>query len=323
MPWPVGLKEKFDKFDDETLAWASRVIYFYGHWAYRTSVTRKTGGATWKFAHLADQLLRERCGLPVTTGGVANLSGYSFQIHDGFIRCRHSTNDHWLWEEVGLASRVNLEKARKALHAAYLDNSLRGPEDIFAAIKKVLTPSDSSVAAMLDTKLFNIPEELDKYRREKGQEKPTEFKPLTKEGKLWVLAEQLGIHFSRMDILVGNPRVIGAPSQDRRGRPMNPNHYFVIGSTHMKNAVNGRLTGHEAPCDLCGLSIDRHVSESVVSISGYDVKEHTDDLPKLIATIDALKDTTSVKGFCFESVTSGKYVVMFEDMLKLTPEKKQ
>lgn len=134
MPWPndpilgdrqdvsSNLRETFDKIPAEILAYSARVIYFLGHWHPHEKdcgdFAGRDKGSHWKFAHYADQSLRDRLiralnaegknGADILRGGDG-----PFQIYEGAIRICYSSRNMWSWEEVAPATREGLERAKK------------------------------------------------------------------------------------------------------------------------------------------------------------------------------------------------------------------
>ena len=105
MPWPKThpLKEAFQQVPSRDLAEVARVLYCYGHWAFdKRGRWSQDAGLYWKFAHYADQVLRERCGMPQ---GIGRLG---FEIHEGMLHITRSTHDSWQWTEVALATPEDL-----------------------------------------------------------------------------------------------------------------------------------------------------------------------------------------------------------------------
>ena len=102
------LWEAFKAIPTATLAHASRVIWSMGHWE-PLGVTGIPGGAHWKFSNYADQVLRDRLGLPQIT---EDKKGIGYEIHEGMIRLTFSRGC-WIWKEVGLATRGSLEQIRR------------------------------------------------------------------------------------------------------------------------------------------------------------------------------------------------------------------
>jgi len=111
MPWSEGLREAFESFDSDTLAVASHVVYFYGHWAFgeHTKHAFQERGTYWKFSDYADQVLAARLGLPAydkyTTG-----YGITYRVHQGMLRVQSNTPDSWLWEDCALGTQTSLFK---------------------------------------------------------------------------------------------------------------------------------------------------------------------------------------------------------------------
>jgi hypothetical protein len=111
IPMPDDIREEFESIDSETMASASRIIYFYGHWgssesyAHWGTTTPISGGTYWKFANLADQILSRRC--EIYRLQVKLDKGVSYAIHQGIIRCQISTPEQWTWDEIAPATPEN------------------------------------------------------------------------------------------------------------------------------------------------------------------------------------------------------------------------
>lgn len=111
IPWPdVEMRQHFEALPRPILAYASRVIYFYGHWSPEGHASIGAG-AYWKFADLADQSLR--ASLPVAPtlarpeSSEKAAEGVSLRVCNGFLRVCVSTRDTWQWRELGLATIAN------------------------------------------------------------------------------------------------------------------------------------------------------------------------------------------------------------------------
>ncbi len=122
MPWPDDggkLREQFNRVSDDVLSLASHVVYFYGHWKPGASVAGDAPaipganhGASWKFSHYADQILRPRFGLP--ENGNNPDTRIQYKIIEGAIRVCYSSRDSWTWHEVAPATKAGMEIAEKA-----------------------------------------------------------------------------------------------------------------------------------------------------------------------------------------------------------------
>jgi hypothetical protein len=118
MPWPADsdLRERFDKCPAEWLALAARAIYYTGHWfpswgGPRLVLPGKQHGASWKFAHYADQSLRARLGMPERGDNGRDKGAVLRQVHEGAIRVCYQSPDTWTWREVAPATAGGLELA--------------------------------------------------------------------------------------------------------------------------------------------------------------------------------------------------------------------
>lgn len=111
VPMPESLRKAFEAIPSDALAYAARVLHCLGHWGGMLDAGKPdTRGATWKFANLADQVLRKRLGLGTRSERTPN--GWSFQVHDGMLRLCASSPDSWSWTELGPATENFLEHAR-------------------------------------------------------------------------------------------------------------------------------------------------------------------------------------------------------------------
>jgi hypothetical protein len=109
VPFPeTDLRSKMEALDNDLLAHAARVIYFFGHWSSVSQLSSVGGGAYWKFANLADQVLRTRHGVSKDDKGRTGIL-----IIEGYVRVYYSTRNIWTWMEVGPATEEIVERARK------------------------------------------------------------------------------------------------------------------------------------------------------------------------------------------------------------------
>lgn len=112
MPWPEGLRQRFDNVPAETLAKAARAVYFLGHWkpgnATLPDALALSHGGSWKFANYADQALAARLGLSFETPW--GKDGVSIYVHEGAIRVGWSHKHGWTWHEVAFATEGNLKR---------------------------------------------------------------------------------------------------------------------------------------------------------------------------------------------------------------------
>lgn len=102
MPWPEGLRARFEAIPAEILAQASMVVYSYGHWA-KMGHWSQANGIYWKFSNYADQVLAAKLGIPRERTKVKG-HGLSFSVVEGVIRAGVSTPDSWFWVEIGPAT---------------------------------------------------------------------------------------------------------------------------------------------------------------------------------------------------------------------------
>lgn len=97
------------------LAWAARVVYFWGHWG---SSGCGSDGFHWKFSNYADQVIRTRLGLP-RSDSYRGLKGVWYKVHDGSLRVGIGGQ----WEEIGFATSSIFELV-KLVMAGVTRNSL-------------------------------------------------------------------------------------------------------------------------------------------------------------------------------------------------------
>lgn len=110
LPWPKDggemLQVAFEGLSSEQLATASRVVYFFGHWAQSAQVQQ--GGAYWKFALYADQVLSKRLGFP-GPHEMPRVNGTSYRIHQGVLRVNLISPNSSGWVELGPATEQTRE----------------------------------------------------------------------------------------------------------------------------------------------------------------------------------------------------------------------
>ena len=107
-PKDSDLRAKMEALDNEELAHAARVIYFFGHWSpAKAKVSRIGNGATWRFALLADRVLRDRHNVTVDSCGKTGIL-----IIEGYVRVFYQTRDCWTWKEVGPATDAIVQCTR-------------------------------------------------------------------------------------------------------------------------------------------------------------------------------------------------------------------
>lgn len=125
MPWPDEnsdeaiaafdghtLRQTFDKIPAEVLALASRVVYIAGHWQ-PAGVPRLVPGASWKFSHYADQVLRGRLGMPEAGDNGRDKATIQYKVIEGVIRVCYNSPNMWTWEEVAPATAGGQESAQR------------------------------------------------------------------------------------------------------------------------------------------------------------------------------------------------------------------
>jgi len=111
--WTGSLRELFEEVISYSLARAANIIYFYGHLMPGGVPERgvKSGGASWKFANYADQILRERCGVRRAD----YRPGTKLTIQQGVLAVGHVSNDNIFQATVGFATPELVARTRNAL----------------------------------------------------------------------------------------------------------------------------------------------------------------------------------------------------------------
>ena len=98
--------------DSSQLSAAAHIIYCCGHWKPTGEGFVGAGqGAHWKFANMADQVLRESLNLPQSKNGDSPI-GKSHRVIDGFLRLCLNSPWNWTWQEIGLADAKTLDAAK-------------------------------------------------------------------------------------------------------------------------------------------------------------------------------------------------------------------
>jgi hypothetical protein len=335
IPIPAELRAAMEKTNHADLALASRVISVYSHWAYGGKASASSG---WKFSNCADQVLRAACGLPVDDARGAK-NGYSFKIHEGILRCFYRDRDSWTRREICLGTSENLRRARAALEEVECAEPVR----VFDVLEAALKPADDRLAALLDVESagYMIPEELDRYRRERArvlkqrleaayhenERAPSDeasamadypaFAPKTPEGQAWVFAKAMGFNPGRVSVTNVNHRVNGfdGVEYNSRGEQIDPRHPFVIGAAHMEGGST-YIRPESAPCAYCRRPYSAHVSDKLMVIAGFDVREHKESWDGLREWAPQLQKA-GFTGFMFEVPGEGRYAVTCEEIAKL------
>lgn len=131
----------FQSLDLAELAFASRVIYFLGHWwpgdyglgpLFRETFPfpGREWGAHWKFSRLADQTLREMLEKELGTdefGQKRHGHGWHWEVHEGAAWLCYSSRSMWTWYEVNPAAHANLNVllgSREAVGREVTDNQV-------------------------------------------------------------------------------------------------------------------------------------------------------------------------------------------------------
>lgn len=107
MPWPSGLRERFELLGDTDIAQTAAIIHAYGHW--HSGKNPDNVGGHWKLANYCDQVLSHRLDLVRRPTYHAVHPSMNFEVHQGVLRVCLSHRDFWQWHEVCLAIRFNLD----------------------------------------------------------------------------------------------------------------------------------------------------------------------------------------------------------------------
>lgn len=200
MPWPddnnadpSSLYHAFQAIPSEDLSLAASVVYAVGHW--RPSSAPKDAtipgakyGASWKFSHYADQILRERFGLP-PRGSNGQESGVGFAVHEGQIRVTYASRHAWSWAVVAPATdagvqyaRAQAAKVRAALAGIPINHVHKRDAAAWTAIEAIrTTPRTPEVWPepwpRLETAQYMVSEDEFK-RREQQRMPPADFEKM-------------------------------------------------------------------------------------------------------------------------------------------------
>lgn len=132
MPWPEDggeLRRQFEAIPADELALAAHTVNYVGHW--RPSASERGDfaavvlpgsevGASWKFTHYADQVLRGLLGLRERGHDYGN--GVHIEAHEGMLRVCYSSKHMWTWVECAPATpegKVQAERYAARLRASY------------------------------------------------------------------------------------------------------------------------------------------------------------------------------------------------------------
>ena len=204
MVWPDDggkLREMFERLDNETLATADRVSYYYYHWMPGDSIAgdAPTVSGGWKFANYADQVLRARFNV-----GRDVKIGVGLMIHEGAFRVGYSSKDAWTWKEVSPATQEGFEHATAALKLVRRSFNLIGYSADSAAVSAMEKVEELRI---WDTSRFMVEESELELRRALRMPKPDKEKLIRKikdefenkvatlttkrDGELWLVEHDL------------------------------------------------------------------------------------------------------------------------------------
>lgn len=287
IPIPADLRAEMEKIPAEYLAEAARCVYFVAHWRPGRAERRDEEGEClnqiaqiaavggWRFSNCADQILRERCGLPVNDR--EHGSGLRFTILEGALRACYSWRHGWMNKDIGPGTPGTLEAAR-ALDwpGGASDEGARKFERVGEQHAAALTENAPKWRRWLSTVETYTPDPERDRRREAMSKLPklpegATFKPL------------------RLETTV-HP------------------HPFMITNQHIAKAPGGRLDPSVAPCGMkgtgrygadCDLSYAEHEQSETLFI---EVEQNNDlnAIPGLGPWLQLVKDADlGIAGFAF------------------------
>lgn len=192
MPWPDGdskapesLYAEFAALDSETLSFAARAVYCAGNWKpgkvsvdNRIEMPGADHGAHWKFSHYADQVLRERFGLPARGDG-GRSAGVGFAIIEGAICVTWSSRHNWTWSEVAPATEAGMaaagayaSKIRAAISGIPIDDAHKRDRAAYQVFEQQIKPTaktgpqwPDAWRPLIDTDRFMVEESVMEQRR--------------------------------------------------------------------------------------------------------------------------------------------------------------
>lgn len=303
LPWPDGLKEKFEAINSMTLAFASFTIHNYGHWM-PGGHNEDRALETWKFANFADQILRERLGLVKDTGRDRSV-GYAFDVQHGLLELRHkSIRGDYNRSPVCFAIPEARDVAQGVVNLARLSNPTPGFDEVADRCMKEAAPSEGLGAKCFRLGEYMMSEERYKHvqacraAEKAGEPLPEMPRPKSNDGLTeWYVAEA-----ARKNYPFTIDRVIHVNHRLREGcqplkHPCNPMHPFVVGPTHIAKS-NGILDPTVAPCHACGREYKDHTSDRVAVIRLLRNVDKSEALPMLQEFVEYVKED-GVDGFMF------------------------
>lgn len=303
LPWPDGLKARFEEVPTMTLAFSSFIVHNYGHWGYKGEAAAWKD-ATWKFSNWADQILRERLGI-VKESARDRGTGYSLEVQFGLLELRYkSIRGDYHRTPVCFAVPEARDVVQGVVNLARLSTPAPGFDEVADRCMKEAAPKEGLGAQCFRLGDYMMSEERYAHVKacreaaKKGDPLPEMSRPKSNEGLTeWYVAEA-----ARRNYPFTIDRVIHVNHRLREGvqplkHPCNPMHPFVIGPTHLAKS-NGILDPTVAPCHGCGRDYKDHVSDRVAVIRLLRNVPKSEALPLLQEFVEYVKPD-GVDGFMF------------------------
>ncbi len=271
LPWPDGLRERFEAFDSTVLAVASFIVYNYGHWM-PAKVEAERGLQTWRFTNWADQVLRARCGVSKNESRHQPL-GYSFDIDQGLLVLQHhDQRGNSQRDPVGFAAPEVKGTVESVLAKARLSVQPPAYSDVVVRCLTEAAPREGLAAKCFRLGDYMLSDERYAHVRAcreamaKGEPEPQMPRPKTNDG----LAEFYTAECVRQAWGFVVDQVLHVNHRLKDGKQpltMNcgPNHPFMIGTEHVSKS-NGVLDPNVAPCKACGREYADHISDRIAAI---------------------------------------------------------
>jgi hypothetical protein len=124
MPWPDGLRERFEAQVSDHLAEASQVVYCYGHWGTKTCW--QANGTYWKFSNYADQVLGDRLMLDYKPLFERHDRWHSIGVRDGMVILSQSTRAMFSSITIGPAVHETVQQIQQHISERYFGRVVGG-----------------------------------------------------------------------------------------------------------------------------------------------------------------------------------------------------
>jgi hypothetical protein len=151
MPWPDGLRGRFDAQVSDHLAEASQVVYCYGHWG--TKNCWQQHGTYWKFSNYADQVLRDRLMLDYKPLFERRDRWHSIGVRDGMLHLTQCTRDMFRSIAIGAAVHETVQKLQERVNERYFGRVVGGRNAIDSGCREVWTTVEALARECVPTGL--------------------------------------------------------------------------------------------------------------------------------------------------------------------------